>query len=494
MRNSLMVKLVGAFLLVIAVGALVIWWLASQAAQSAYNLYTTRSGQLWAQQIAPQLADYYASQGSWQGIDALFNDQLSGAAQGTGQRMGNGYRPGLGAGLSQGQSVTGAGVGSMMNPRFILADAQGSVISDTGGDLAGKTLPASELAKGAAITLGSNTIGTIIVAPASSSSQATLANQFLASINTSILTAVLIAGAIALVLGTLLFFQITAPLRQLKKAAFAIARGDLTQRVAIHSHDELRDVGLSFNLMAESLSRAETLRRHMVADVAHELRTPIAVIRANIEGMQDGVLPYDSDQLAAMHAQTMLLSRLVADLRLLSLAEAGELKLEREATDLGALIGRLVEQMKPQASQKGITLEAQLAPGLPAVSIDADRITQVLNNLIDNAMRYTPAGGKITVAASPFPTGGGVQVSVTDTGAGIDPEDLPYVLDRFYRAEKSRSRPDGGSGLGLAIVKQLVEAHGGKVEVISPAFQDSAHLQGFGTAIKFDLPVAVNQR
>jgi signal transduction histidine kinase len=225
-----------------------------------------------------------------------------------------------------------------------------------------------------------------------------------------------------------------------------------------------------------------------MADIAHELRTPITVIQANLEAMLDEVLPLDAEQVAALHDETLLLNRLVNDLRLLSQAETGALKLERQETDIVDLIRRVVEKIKVQAQQNGINLEIESPENLPRIWIDADRINQVLNNLIGNALRYTPQNGKIIVSAGKSSgLGDAIQISVTDTGPGIDPKALPFVFDRFYRADQSRARNSGGSGLGLAIVKQLVEAHGGKVEAISPVFSEGDK-QGYGTRITITLP------
>jgi two-component system OmpR family sensor kinase/two-component system sensor histidine kinase BaeS len=225
-----------------------------------------------------------------------------------------------------------------------------------------------------------------------------------------------------------------------------------------------------------------------MADIAHELRTPITVIQANLEAMLDEVLPLDVEQVAALHDETLLLSRLVGDLRLLSQAEAGVLKLERQETEIGSLIQRVMEKIKVQAQQNGINLEIEIQDNLPRIWIDAVRITQVLNNLIGNALRYTPQNGKIIVSATKSTgLGDAIQISVTDTGPGIDPKALPFVFDRFYRADQSRARNSGGSGLGLAIVKQLVEAHGGNVEAISPVFSNTD--KGvYGTRITVTLP------
>ncbi len=485
MRNSLLLKLIGAFILVIAVGAVVIALMTAQATQNAFTLYTTRSGQAWAQQISPLLADFFSVNQSWRGVDQFITEQISTSAPGQGM---HGMGTGAGAGMGRPSYMANA-MGAMINPRLILADAQGIVLSDSAASLTGKTLTASDLAKGAAIIADGKQVGTVIVAPDELSSPTTPASQFLASVNSSILTAVVIAGVIALVLGAALFLQITSPLRQLKKAANAIAQGDLDQRVKIQTRDELGELGQSFNRMADSLSRAQTARQHLVADVAHELRTPITVIQANIEGIQDGILPFDRDQISLIHSETLLLSRLVDDLRLLSLAESGELKLERARTDLGKMVSGVIERMQPQASQKGIALQADIASGLPDVLIDADRINQVFNNLIGNALRYTPEGGIITVQAKTSGTPGFLQVSVSDTGAGIAAEDLPHIFDRFYRADPSRARASGGSGLGLAIVKQLIEAHNGQVRAESPVAQ-SAGRPSLGARIEFTLPVS----
>jgi two-component system OmpR family sensor kinase len=487
MRNSLIYKLMGAFLLVVAMSAIVIFWLTSRATQNAFNLYATRNGQTLAQRLSPILAEYYFTNMSWQGVDTFLQSQLSSIAAtittGTGKGQGQGFGQGQGAGAGRQGGIWGA-----LGQRMILTDGQGIVVSDTSGELNGQALTSTQLANGVPLMIKDTLVGTILVTPNDFASSNTPAGQFLTSVNKSIILSVAFASVIALLLGAILFFEITAPLRQLNKAATGIAQGDLSQRVAIRSHDELGELSQTFNQMAESLDRAETQRQHLIADIAHELRTPITVIQANLEAMLDEVLPLDVEQVAVLHDETLLLGRLVADLRLLSQAEAGALKLERQETDVVGLIHRVVEKIKVQAQQNGITLENEIGENLPKIWIDADRITQVLNNLIGNALRYTPRDGKIVVSAVKSPgSAGTIQISVTDTGSGIDPEALPFVFDRFYRADQSRARNSGGSGLGLAIVKQLVEAHGGKVKAVSPVFS-KADKQGYGTRITITLP------
>jgi two-component system, OmpR family, sensor histidine kinase BaeS len=238
----------------------------------------------------------------------------------------------------------------------------------------------------------------------------------------------------------------------------------------VRGSSELTELGESFNTMTRTLRRDQELRQNMMADVAHELRTPLSVLRANIEAMQDGVLEANAGNLESLHQETLNLGRLVEDLRTITLAESGQLKIHREPVDMAALAFRVIEAMKTQFDSKGIgiSLEAPIAVG---VNADPDRIEQILRNLLTNALHYSSAGGKVTVSLEPKDEG--VLVSVTDNGIGISAEDLPHIFDRFYRVDRSRTRSTGGSGLGLAIVKQLVEAHGGKVWVESESGKGS---------------------
>jgi signal transduction histidine kinase len=288
------------------------------------------------------------------------------------------------------------------------------------------------------------------------------------------------AGLVALFLGSLLFFRIIRPLRSLAAAAHGIAQGDLDKRAWVGDDDEVGKVALTFNQMAETLQRYSKERQNMIADIAHELRTPLAVIQSNLEGMIDGVLPSSPDELVSLHQEALLLNRLIGDLRTLSLAETGQLNLEKQATDLGKLVQRVVDRLSLRAEEKKISIKTELAEDLPIIQADPERMRQVITNLVDNALRYTPAGTIITVAA--HLSSGNIEMSVSDDGPGISPEDIPNVFDRFWRAEKSRSRVTGGSGLGLAIVKQLIEAHGGNISVVSEGLTK-------GTAFKLILPI-----
>jgi signal transduction histidine kinase len=243
----------------------------------------------------------------------------------------------------------------------------------------------------------------------------------------------------------------------------------------------LGELAASFNQMSADLTQSQELRRQMTADIAHELRTPLTVVLGHTEALSDGELPPDPETFEIIFDETKRLNRLVEDLRTLSLSDAGELHLNRSEIPPGDLLERAVAARKPEAKAKEIDLQIDITGGLPAVDVDADRMIQVLVNLLDNALRYTPAGGWINLSAKRFQEG--VAISVQDSGPGISPEDLEHLFERFYRGDKSRQREEGGSGLGLAIAKSLVESQGGNIKVESQP--------GEGARFIVELPVAI---
>jgi two-component system sensor histidine kinase BaeS len=257
-----------------------------------------------------------------------------------------------------------------------------------------------------------------------------------------------------------LAYTLLRPVRALTFAAQQLATGDLSHRVDAHGDDELAMMGKTFNQMADSLQQAEEARRAMTADIAHELRNPLAVQRANLEALQDGVYPLTTENLAPVMEQNLLLTRLVDDLRTLALADADQIELECTTTDFILLVQRVVERYQAQAISQNVRLRiVSPASTLPSLSLDPIRIEQVLTNLLSNAMRYTPPGGQIELALTS--SAGKVQLTVHDSGPGIPEQSLPYIFERFYRVDKSRARSGGGSGLGLAIARQLSRLHGG---------------------------------
>lgn len=281
-------------------------------------------------------------------------------------------------------------------------------------------------------------------------------------INRGALFATAISGVLAVILALILGYVLLRPVRTLTQASAALGAGDLDQRVPVEGDDEIAHLGRTFNLMAESLQQSQTRRKAMTADIAHELRTPLSVQRANLEAIQDGIYPLTPESIQPVYEQTLLLERLVDDLRTLALADAGELELIKTETDILGLVQRVVEQFQPHAKSRNQTISSTLPPSCAIVEADPGRVEQILGNLLTNAIRHTPEDGQITVEVQC--ASGKVQLSVRDTGPGIPEDSLPYLFERFYRGDRSRSRVEGGTGLGLSIARRLADAHGGKLE------------------------------
>lgn len=261
--------------------------------------------------------------------------------------------------------------------------------------------------------------------------------------------------------------SVIQPVTQLAEAARAISRRELGYRVHTKGSQELLDLAQTFNRMAEDLEHAETTRRNLMADVAHELRTPLAVLDGNLRAMLDGVHALNEEEIALLYEQTQHLNHLVDDLRELSLAEADQLPLNCQEVDLAHLVKETVAHFDLLAQEQDILLTADLDDPLIHPCLDENRIRQVLHNLLSNAFRHTPRGGKVEIAAKRLAENNDLEITVTDTGEGLSSEALPYIFERFYHAEEATRHERGGTGLGLAIVKAIVEAHGGRVEAAS---------------------------
>jgi signal transduction histidine kinase len=272
-------------------------------------------------------------------------------------------------------------------------------------------------------------------------------------------------GVVGITFSVVASRSLTAPLGRLAAAAHEIGRRNFRARVEPKGSDEMVEVAQAFNSMATRLEEAETLRRHLVADVAHELRTPLSVLQGNLRAILDDVYPLEKEEITRLYTQTRLLGRLVNDLHELAQAEAGQLSLNRLPTDLAQLVRETVEVHEPIAAEADVKLLVAIDEPIPNVLADAARLTQVLHNLLANASRHTPAGG--TIAVSLTHAHDAVWLAVKDSGEGISNEHLPYVFDRFYRTDRARTRDTGGAGLGLAIVRAIVVAHGGQVQATS---------------------------
>ena len=306
-------------------------------------------------------------------------------------------------------------------------------------------------------------------------------SRLAASFNKSLMWAGLAAAAAGVFVISLTTRQALAPVHSLTRAAGALGRGDLSRRVPVSSRDEVGLLSHTFNDMATQLEDAEALRRTMTADVAHELRTPLSNLQGYLEAISDGLVKPDPDTINSLHSQVLHLTQLVEDLQLIAMVEAGSISMEKDDTDLGDLADLTVDSFKPRAAEHGISLAMYREENLPSLSLDETRIRQVLANLVENAIAYTPDGGSIDVSVAT--EGSDIVMAVTDTGRGIPAEDIGHVFDHLYRVDVSRNRTTGGAGLGLTLVKQLVEAHGGTVSAESPA-----HPNGSGTRFTVRLP------
>jgi len=313
--------------------------------------------------------------------------------------------------------------------------------------------------------------------------------NFQAALTDALLWASVTALVAALAVSIFVSRRVVTPIRQMMQASRHIAAGHYRERVEVTGEDELGQLAQSFNQMATTLEQTEAMRRELIANVAHELRTPLSSIKGFMEGLIDGVLPAQPGTYQQVYREADRLQRLVNDLQELSRVEAGEFELNRRPLTIGDLIQQTADRLCPQFEEKEVALKVELPDGLPPVLADEDRLNQVLLNLVGNALQYTPGGGTVTISAEASNSAqhtvglrSQLVISIRDTGIGIAPEHLPHLFTRFYRVDKSRSRAGGGSGIGLTITRHLVEAHGGHIWAESEG-------DGQGSTFSFSLPV-----
>ncbi len=490
MFRSLRSRLIAAFLAVALVAVALLAFLSFRVTSAQFGSYLFQGRMMFGQRIFAALGSYYQSRGSWTGIELQIG-QLA-------EQLGN---------------------------RIALYDTAGNLVAEADHrppGLRGGMMPMmggrNRLPRmRQPLVIDGKTVGLLAWTPPTIPEGTTGPEQaFLMATQRYVWLAALIVGVLAVAFGLILSERMAGPVRRLTEAAHAMADGRLGQKVEVHASEEVEELAGAFNKMSENLQRVEELRRNMVADVAHELRTPVATMQAQLEGMIDGVIPGAPEDLRAVHEETVTLSRLIDQLRELSLAEAGELQLSVEELDICDVVRKEIDAARPEYEAGAVELVRDCPRSLPHVRADHLRIGQVLRNLLSNALRHTPARGTVTVTAEvTMEPGGepggrahtgegagssgpggvprGIEVSVRDTGSGIAPEDLPFVFERFYRADKSRAREvdegagfagglgGGGFGIGLTISKRLVEAHGGRIWAESTP--------GEGTAMKFWVPL-----
>lgn len=447
--RSLTFKLTMAFLLVGLSGSLLVALLLSARTRLEFDRFISTRDQ---ETLAKALGDYYATQQRWDDVGAMLAktsplDYYSRDATITDINgvviIGHGYR----------------------------------VAEQLAGDLVKESRP---------IEANDHVVGYVLFAPPFGESNGggewrSPEASFLSRLTWATTVSAGVAALTALTLGVLLARTLTRPVRDLMEATRALASGQLDHQVVVRSRDELGQLAHSFNQMSADLGQALLARQQMTADLAHDLRTPLSILRGYTEGLQDGRITGTPRLYATMHGEVVHLQRLVDDLRILSLADSGALTLNRRTVDPRALLERTALAYFVQAEQQGIALRLDAPESLPSIPVDTDRMAQVLNNLVANALRYTTQGEIVLSATADAQQ---VTLAVQDTGSGIAAEDLPMIFDRFYRADPSRQRGENAnSGLGLAIAKAIVEAHGGKISAQSDL--------GHGTTFSLSLPVGV---
>jgi len=404
-------------------------------------------------EVVVALTEYHQINGSWNGAEIIF------------VRGRPSQQPGFGSG------------GPNHKQPFTLTDENGKVIVASERYKRGEQVPEADLQLGISITEDDKVIGILI--PMRTPFQGNPRElEFIERTNLTLLYGVLIGAVIALLLGIFLSRTITRPIRELTQATHAVSEGDLSQQVTVHSDDELGELAQAFNKMSTELLRSVNTRKQMTADIAHELRTPLSLILGHAEAVHDGVLPPTKENFEIIREEAARLEHLVDDLRTLSLADAGELTMNFQTIEPERLINEVASLYQYQTQKKNIYLELDVASPLPTLEVDPGRMTQVLTNILDNATRHTPEGGRIILSAKQ--TGDRVELSVQDSGPGLPPHELERIFERFYQADPSRQRKDGGSGLGLAIAKSIVQGHNGQLSAESDA--------GKGLKITVSLP------
>jgi signal transduction histidine kinase len=458
--RSLAVKLTLAFLLVSLTGAFLVAILIRYQTRREFDTFVLDQNQ---EALAANLTRYYQINGSWAGVEAVFRPEQ-------GIFVPHNPEPPL----------------ESRRSLFIITDARGMVVFGGGPKFEQKVLPSTDLVKGIPLEVDGGTAGWLIFAPAIGRWEAgTPEGNFLLNVNRAAYLSAIVATAIALVLGGVLAYTLTRSLRELTAATKELARGKLGYQVKVRSRDELGELANSFNQMSTELERSNELRRRMTADIAHDLRTPLSVIMGYAESLDDGKLEATPEIFQVLHTESLHLSHLVDDLKTLSLAEAGELPLVRQPVAPGDLLKRAANAYRVQAEREQINLRMDIAPGLPEIDVDVERMAQVLGNLMSNAVRYTSSGGEILLSANG--SNGQVRLAIADNGTGIAAEDLPYIFERSFRGDKARQHMAGETGLGLAIAKSLVEAQGGTISVESEPGKGTRFTIRFST-VNIDIP------
>lgn len=447
--RSITTRLILAFLVVSLVSVSLIVFLARRNTNQEFNSFIFNRN---SSNLVSVLADYYQAQGNW-----------------------NGVKPSLL--LPFYASIASSGTRPM--PAFTLANGTGRVVVAGPGYSPGQIVPPLDLASGLPIRINNQVVGTLLVGQ-NTFEVDPMEKHFIDRTGRLLWISAIGAAALALILGILLAYNITRPIQEMNTAFQSISRGELGAQVQVRGRDEISTLAASFNKMSADLQRSNNARKQMTADIAHDLRTPLSLIIGQAEAVHDGVLPPSMENFEIIREEADRLEKLVDDLRILSLADAGELSLDLQPISPGKFMQDVASIYQVRLKEKHLTLEQEISPDLPQVSIDSGRMTQVFMNILDNAFRYTPEHGSITLSARQL--SGQVELAVQDTGSGVPESELERIFDRLFRLDASRQHQDGGSGLGLAIARSIVEMHQGRILAANQA--------GSGLKISILLPLS----
>ena len=464
-RLSITTRLIVSFVAIVFVSIVLFIVVSNRVVYQRFSDLVVRSGANFSRRVVPILENFYLTNGSWDGVENIVFD------------MSGGHEFGMGRNRPENMNVPMTRLMiTAQDERFILLDDDQIIFDSNPSGL--PIYNPDNLAKyGTPIIVHGEQVGTFLVA----STMGILSenqNVFIDRVNRALIWVGLIAILLVLLMAVWQSRSIVSPLRQMADAANRLAKGDYNQTVNVQRNDELGDMALAFNQMANELAQQEEIRRRMMADVAHELRTPLSILRIDLESMEDGLMEVNPENIKHLQSEVAYLSNLVEDLRMLSMADAGDLKVEKSRIELNSLVREMVERQQNAARERKILLMADYFPNEIFIDGDSQRLSQVMVNLLSNAINHTPQGHEILVRVE---TGNQMAiVSVTNTGSWVAKEDLERIFDRFYRTERSRNRDNGGSGLGLSIARSLLEAHGGKIWAESE--------EGKSTTFRFTLP------
>ena len=451
------------FFLVIAVVAGTTLFFVRQTTESLFRSFIFSGDSGKAKIYATILGEYYSEHKDWQDLQSFLSGIPQLAFFGLDERI-HGERGG--SPLFPYPSDT---LSALLSDRIAVADSNGVIVADTSGELLHTVHPGRHLAHGVPIMVNFEQKGTVLVGSMVDSSLSGINERFLGSITTALVWAILVSAGIALLLGLILSTQVTRPIVSLTRAVREVAAGDLSAVVKtagkIAGNDEIAELAVSFNAMTEELKRLEDAKKQIIADSAHELRTPVTLIQGTIEAMIDGVYPLDIPTLESVHEETVRLSHLIDMLRELEIIESGKLALRLESIDCTEILRKTATLFAASAKGKNIALTVEPATFSPSINADYLRMSEVIYNLVSNAIKYTPAGGMVRLRVNYDAEHGLATIYVDDSGPGIPADERERIFERFYRIDKSRATDRGGRGLGLAIAGEIAKAHGGSIAV-----------------------------